>query len=170
MIKKFKSSVSVLVRSFIVNTLVIAFIILALLVGIGMVLLEYSRQDILSVPFLITGAIIALALGGYLAFVRHNSTVEVYPDRVDLYRGKKIYAVLKSEKYHFTSFIQRTMSQAGIYTSRYLRVIDKKNGKQKDYRLYFSKKHLQNLMATLEAAYAPKPEAETVEKPQQAVS
>ena len=142
----FKSSVTALIRSFVVWLLGLYFAIFAVVVGLGMFVFDLKKEFILSWMVLIPSAIVAICFATYLAFIHHNKQVEVTKDSVNFHQGQKRYLVLTKDKFHFTSFVHRTFTPLGIFTARYLRAVNKKNNKWKDYRLYFSKRRFESLM------------------------
>ena len=149
--KKFKSSIGALIRNFLVNLFILLFILLAVYFCAGLLLLNLDRSVLWNLPLILTVVLIAIVITSLWVIGHNNVTVYVVDGGVDLYRNKKIFQRLKKEKYLFTSFVSRSFSQIGIYTSRYLRTIDRKSGKTKDYRLLFSKKNFNNLLEAVDA-------------------
>ena len=147
--KLYKSSITVLIRYFIIVLFYTILVLFFVLGGGGVLLLGIKKEIILSLPVLISAGVVAIIIAVFLSFIRKNITVEVTESGVYFYRGKGRYLALTKEKFFYTSYVQRTISNVGVFTSRYLRVIDKQTKKWKDYRLYFSKKRFDAIMAVI---------------------
>ena len=151
--KIYKSSIGSLFRNFIV-ILFFTLLVMFLIIGVGGMILErntlhFFLEDFITPIALTLYAIAALVFSFCMSFLKHNVTVRVTKECVTLMKGKKPYLTLSSVDYFFSSYIHRQVTQVGVYTSKYLRTVAKATQKQKDYRLYFSKKEFENLIASV---------------------
>lgn len=148
MTREFKSNAGALFRHF-VTVLIVAVLVLFFVVGGGGVLLKLDKNVILNPAVLISCGAFAVIFAFFFAFIRHNITVFITLEGVTLRRGKKAYLTLLGQDHVFGSYIHRYFCPAGVYTSRYLRAFDKDTGKRKDYRIYFSKRRFEELIAII---------------------
>ena len=114
-----------------------------------MIAFKIDRYVILAKYALIVYGIIAIVFAFYFSFIRHNIRVHVTEKGVTFLKGKKAYLTLPRDRFFFASYVHKSLSQTGIYTSRYLRFVDKKTNKKKDYRLYLSKKRYEEFIAVV---------------------
>jgi len=146
----FKSSIGALFRKFIVALFFTALAIFFIVGGV-MIAFKIDRDVILAKYALIVYGIVAVVFAFYFSFIRHNISLHVTLNGVTFLKGKKAYLTFPRDRFFFTSYVQRSLTQMGIFTSRYLRSVDKKTNKKRDYRLYFSKKRFDEFIACVTA-------------------
>ena len=144
--RTYKSSVLALIRHFIAVLICTVVVMISIISLAGIVLLGVDIDDIFALSHIIVCGIIAVTFSFYFACIRNNVTVKITDTEITLLRGKEAYKILSVSEYSFTSYVYRQMGQGGIYTSRYLRAVNKETKKWKDYRVYFSKKRFEELI------------------------
>ena len=151
MTKVFKSSFWVLFRFF-VFVWVFVSIIVAALIGIsGFFIFKLDKGIILHPITLIIALIVTLLISICLSFISCSRSVTIDETAVRLYKGKKLYKTFYHDKYEFTHFVRHSFGDFGIFSSRYLRVMEARKKRWKDYRLFFSKKSFEILMTQIMA-------------------
>jgi len=149
----YKSSFSKVFISFVKTTVSISFIVIVLF-GALLLLLErlgeggyYMVRDTLSTAIYAI-AVLSAAVAAYLAFCRHNITIEVNADAIRFLRGKKEYQYFPFAGFTFTSQVSKySYNLISVSTSRCVRVTSMINGKIKDHQCYcFSPKTFEELM------------------------
>ena len=151
--KRYESDIGALFRNFLTVYICSVFVLLVF----GWLLSKININ--VTKGFLIACLIIAIPFAVYLSFYKHNITVQVTQDGVTFMRGKKAYLSLPSRDYMFSSYIHRTLSMFGVFTSRYLRAFEISSARiqnktlvftsRKDYRLYFSKGDFEELISAV---------------------
>jgi hypothetical protein len=91
---------------------------------------------LLKPQYVFVGALISFASAAYFSLYRKNIRVEVSDEGVRFFRGGNEYLFFSAEEFEFTSFVVRNnVNGIPAGTTKFLRVIEKFSGKEKDYAL-----------------------------------
>lgn len=136
----------------------------------GTLLLLLSRLDIIShfpdpaafLPLLCIIAVLAAIAAAYLAFFRHNITIEADRTAIRFLRGRKEYLHLLYDGFVFTSYVvKQRINLIPTSTTRYLRAMQMETGRIHDYRCYnLDRKTFESFIAyirSLQPEYLPEP-------------
>jgi len=144
--KVFRSSFWELFKKFIFVLLWVLF----LLGIIGVAVYFYFKLDleVLINPLVLSiSSVVVTLIAVFFSFMTKTASVVVDEDSVNIIKGNRVYRSFPRESNEFKYNVHRTR---GVFIHRSLRVVEKKRNKWKDYRLFFSRKTFEKLIAFID--------------------
>jgi len=148
--KKFCTSKVFLIVHFILVFVVVFFVSIVAIIFFGdKNAMPEDYFSLLKPQFVFCGAIISFAIAAYFSFYRKNLRVEISDEGVRIFRAGNEYLFFPAQEFIFSSYVVKN-NYNGIPagTTKFLRVIDKFSGKEKDYALQgFGKDGFEEIIA-----------------------